>query len=985
MKFGTTLLIFVTLIVFSTSATYRDYLQKQVIVPLPYYPAQCKFGGSENDLNFNRPQNAASFYCVSSKEGEKNRSLAYGSIENNPRHGLMKVPEPMGMASDLAMINKEPDQVNPFLDSSINLFSAVWGMPVLVTEKNPNVICYIDTILSTTYESLLVSEPLNDAEGALSSGIIGLTLGSTGTVENSKNFYIFAAVKDTNDLWGYGTAGGIAVVKYDKKEEEIITKNAEGKEKKEKKIDRFFNILDATTGVSFGNKAIPLDWLALSINGGTFSTNPKIVDVFWNPYLERLFVALQVKNSLECADDQGSRALMVGRIDSRERFKFDIIMADHLCQGTDKIIGACGKDVSTSLHKVRTLCTSTGYIYLILVGGVGEPHETDKEVYALPLADHLIDSQGMHTLSEIMENSLHGMIASKNSTYTNSLRPTAYGFKLSGRSLSDVACSDQVPTKNDKETQVGAGKEVPSTITDIIVLGDAVYVTCAQPGSGQQPGIFHSQAILDAKGKIAAWTPWQRIAGIQEGVATAMISPEQYFVTYLKSDKPEIVCQITQNISPNKEREHDEMAKGDLSDLLNEQFNRKDGGIYGLSDFSVTSPLCGTTDSVSLLVASGYKKIVLIESGNKNDEGYYTAYKEGFTTNIFYNKDGSIMPLTEYNDETKPGVIVVEGGVLNEIGAITDSVVVNDGLQAWLVVSGMRGVAILAADDGSGISCDTGIMSHFAGIKKPLSFKKLGTWNYVKKIVADERFLYLLVKNSVERIAINQSIICESSFQKGSFVAQINPMEGAFFDLAVSGPLAIIASSKGVFVNYSGTDCRFDTNESMQWSLISLPYAKGAAYKLFVVSSTGQKNGFGHTGQVYVSNGSLLENMSRVYRLYVHDVFKDGVTHQSVQLVEDFLYPKRGNAPLLTLGNFRDHFATDGVHYFSARSKQTNERPFMHLVALPHIKNERVLELGSFSVPINIGKKTKNISALVQNSATGNWLLAGDFGLRIHN
>ncbi len=979
MKLRTAIVIFVATIIVPTYTTYREYLQKLVTIPLPYYPTLFKFKGYEFDSNFNRPQNSANFYFCSSKEGEKNDSLAYGYIENNPARSLLNVVhEPRGVACETAMINEEPDQVHPCFNSSIKHLSTATTYPLFVTEKNPNIVCYIENIITATYQKLLATEPLKDVVGDVSAGILGLALGTTGTIENNQSTYVFAAVEDSKGLWGDASASGIAVIKYDRKVEEVLTKDYDGKEKTEKKIDYCFNVLDAATGTSFGNKAVALDQSVISINGGSYSIDSKAVDMYWNPYLGRLYIALHVKNSFDCSETQGSRALLIGRIDAQQRLVFDPIMPDCLCRGSDKIIGACGPGVGSSIHKVRTMCTSTGYIYLILVGGVGEPHQTDKEVYALPLTDKGV----IQTIQESSEDRSKGTIASKHSSIDNKY----FERRLFGRAMhNEVDSLEDVVTKYDRETQVGAGKELPSLITDMIIEGDVVYVTCAQAGCGQQPGIFHSQAILDKEGKIAAWTPWQRIAGVQEGVAKAMINTEQFFIAYLKSEKPEVVCQITQNIPPNKERVDAEKEKGDLADLLNEQFKRDRGGIHGLFDFSTTNPLCGNNNLVSLLVATGYKKIVLVETGNLNNEAIFTAFKEGFTTNISTNNNGSITPVTEPQDISKPNVLVVEGGVLDEIGSITEAVVVHDEVQAWLIVAGMKGAAILAADDGSGIARDPGILPHFAGIQKNYSFKKIGNWNGIKKLAADEQFLFVLTKNKLERIAISQEVVQEATLQKGSVVIEIAPQEGCFFDVGVSGPLCLLATSKGLLVNAAGKDCRTDVYGSMQWNQIVLPHAKGAVYRLFFVTATGQKNGFCHSGQVYVSTGSLLENMTRVYRLYVNDISKHGITDTTVQLLQDHRYFDKGLMPLFTFTNFRDHFATDGVHYFSARSRQMHEKPFMDVVSLPHIKNYRVVEPNLFSVIINIGKKTKNVSALVQNSATGNWLLAGDFGLRIHN
>jgi len=76
---------------------------------------------------------------------------------------------------------------------------------------------------------------------------------------------------------------------------------------------------------------------------------------------------------------------------------------------------------------------------------------------------------------------------------------------------------------------------------------------------------------------------------------------------------------------------------------------------------------------------------------------------------------------------------------------------------------------------------------------------------------------------------------------------------------------------------------------------------------------------------------------------------------------------------------------TNGAHYMAGSSAGVTGKPFAHLITLPAIKRPIQSEPLTFAVPLNISKASKSISAVVQNSATGNWLIAGDFGLRIHN
>lgn len=581
-----------------------------------------------------------------------------------------------------------------------------------------------------------------------------------------------------------------------------------------------------------------------------------------------------------------------------------------------------------------------------------------------------------------MEDSLHGTIASKFAIPEDRHILNIYGQKLVGRVLKNPAqTNDEMPTMYDCATQVGALKELPNAISDVIIVGDAVFVTIAEPGSGQYPGIFHSQAILDGNGKIAAWTPWQRIGGIQEGVKTAVINSAQHFLAYLKAQEPEIVSYINLNLPKNEELIKYSKTKGDLSDLFEEIFSQEKGGIQGLYDFACATPGFNKENSLSMLIATGYKKIVLVETGRIDNFGFFNGYKEQFANDLIVCERGKIQELPNSNQEL-PRALVVQGGILEELGAISYATIITDGNQSWFLIAGYRGMAVLAHNDGSGWSNTPGLQPGFAELTD-MEFRKFGSHNRIKKVISDGCNLYIVTNSTIERITINQNSI-SSNTVKGKVLASSLQVEGTFFDMGVSGPLAVLATSKGLLVNGVATDVRINSAEDLQWRSINLPNAKGPVYNLFFISSTEHKNGFGHGGQLYASVGSLLENTADVYRLFIHDVYKEGVTNKSVEVLPDHVFVNKP-FPLFCFNSFRDHFATDGAHYFSARSRHISEKPFLRFVSLPSIKVFTPRDSSAYKVALHSGKGTKNITAIVQNSATGNWLIAGDFGLRIHN
>ena len=865
-------------------------------------------------------------------------------------------------------INNEPDQNNPLYGAEITLLATFNQNPVLVTKEAPATVFMLENIGGQ--QNMLMTTTLPDAHGLPSAGIVGLTTAITGTEQHDLHPYIFAAVKNTEGFFGQA-GSGIAVVKHVTEVTEEKIKHNDGNETTNIKKKYKFELVNNGDEAAL-NKSAALSYDSLSINGGTGSIADTVVDMCWNPYLERLYVALQITNDSTNNEQQGSRALLLGRIDSQARLVFDPIAPDDVFYTDDAIIGACGADKKISLYMVRNMLTSTGFPYLLVVGGIGNPEDTAKNIYALPLTDTSFNKKRV----DIMEDAHHGTIASKHSDTGDSYVMLARGRKLYGRDHKDAVQSVlQMPTIHDSAVKIGSGLSLPSDITDVIVCGDTVIVTVGKAGNGQLPGIFQSQAILDSTGRIAAWTPWQRFGGITQGVRTAIINPEQHFFAYLPMDKAQLISKVQIDLSKSDTKNNNDF--GDISDPINQFFLSEEGGVHSLIDVPYYTPALGNQQRVSMLIATGYKKIMIIETGADDQEGIFQPYHDHFT-NITECDDATVVVPNEMPET--PAVLAVSGGALDELGSIQAATIATNGSISWVVVGGMQGLAVLAAPDGTGWCSAHGIGTHFRGLNQPLQFKKIGTYKYIKKLIADHSNVYIVTNTRIERICLTKEAIKNNAFTADVVVDSPN---NSIFDCVISGPLAILATAQGLLFNNDGF-IDLDIAQEISWKRVELPLARGAVSKIFAVSSTGLSTGVSNQGQLYVSVGDFTLNSSTIYRLYVHDIYKEGITDCSVELIPDHLFFNKP-FPMISFNSFRDCFATDGAQYLSARSRHLGEQPFLQAITPAHIKNQLASDAVSYTIPLNIGKSSKKITGIVQNSATGNWLIAGDFGLRIHN
>lgn len=748
---------------------------------------------------------------------------------------------------------------------------------------------------------------------------------------------IFAAVKphSKNGESLFGQVGsGIAMLSYgaewqqkdDTKDEDLTEE--ERKKKAEVKYlaqRRWLLTCDAISGDK-GNRAFALDGrsVCLNINNGVHAFHNKTVDMWWDGQLGCLYVALQLSTKPNATDDQGAVAVLMGRVvqlaekvkdeDGNEKvvkvysqLKFyPVIEADSLHGADNKIVGALGPNKHVSIHKVRTMRTTIGFRYLVVVGGNGTVETTKDVVHALPLVSNPSDDH-------------LGMIAYKDSSSQVEYSKNAKGGpgkhqKFMSRSLCSrapgeetrgSAITKEVFTSYDKSTQVGAGR-APGDVIDILAYGDAVFVAV----EGAHAGVYHSRSMFDANGMIASWTPWERY--LQGSIHAFGIDGSGRIWTF-KSDE---------DGEPTVIQKTKWTGKTDLAQCLAQEFPQELGGVQGFFDFSCSA-------DTPLLVATGYKKVALID------------------------------------DERE--VRTLAGGALDEVKAVTCAQVITSGPTGWLMVGGSNGLAVLC--DERGYAWDS-----FVGIKNSFSvdatFRNLGDYSFVRKIVQDGDNVYVLTNDRLDRIDLMQT-----DFSKGELevvtLARSAELTGTFVDCAVSGKFALLATSCGLFRVGNGCDiATADNMNDVGWSVTKVPDAQACCLKLDCISPTGREADFACNGQVHVLS------------VYTHTVFTrfsvnlcDEVTDQTLQPLPDQKLKAFERAHFLSLGGVMNDMPSDGAIYFQTRSRHRSQAPYVK----PFINGT----LSKRTPPLALGiEDACHIHGMLHSPLMASWVAYGDFGLR---
>lgn len=879
------------------------------------------------------------------------------------------------LAPQEAKVNGSKEPIaNPLYDQGIAAMALFNGIesqlagsnerPIVVTSADPKTIYFINSFnatggnveIVTPYNagSFLANTP--DDTGATTAGIV--TLASAAP-------YVFAAVRPSAGVFG-ATGSGIAFLEVGQISNETVSFTGP-------------IILDAPTGQTFysgGNRALPinvtLDQLKIGSDLASIGT---IVDLYWNKDVKRLYVALQV--TAGAAGSDGARAVLVGDITEAGALTFYAIAPDAVFDGAqDKIVGAVGSNAIVTANKVRGMFTSSALPYLIVQGGVGSSAAVAKSVYALPLV-----SGNKNTDAQ-----LNGTIANKDADPQDIFTETTIPVFGNRVITSAATTAAHMPLSTDSAALVGGGQLPDGEITDMYVYSDAVYVTVQTSDSNEQPGVFQSRALFQANGKINAWTKWQRASGLTDKTQTALLDPITAQFYTLVADSSDAV----KTVKRTEWAGGDENGFASAATIAHETFAQADGGIQGLNDFVVTATTRGTTTpgllDISALIATGQNNVMLIETSNVVSGGVIPVTGASFGSETTF-ANGTVTQ-TLPNGSSK--IVTITGGVLDDIGPITCAEIARDGTagsNGYLFVGGSNGVAILSAADGSGWDATAGLSDGFAGLTAGMSFKQIGEYKNVKKLINDEQYLYVLTAQTLDRIDLTAGNVGLNTLSKATIAtpASIPGLTsiGSFLDGLISEKLVLLATSKGLLRIGNGLDVRTIDINGISWQQVEAPETVGPIQQLLpiTVSHRAQNAARDTEGSNLIAlSGYRGKNQAQIVRYSINPTTATGVIDTTVQKIND-LYVKDIPSYFANFGAFKNIVAADGALYMGAISKRDESDPFVSTLFADGRVHTGSHFLMNKVLPIDFAGSDL-ITGLLRNSATGGWLVAGDTGIK---
>ena len=246
-----------------------------------------------------------------------------------------------------------------------------------------------------------------------------------------------------------------------------------------------------------------------------------------------------------------------------------------------------------------------------------------------------------------------------------------------------------------------------------------------------------------------------------------------------------------------------------------------------------------------------------------------------------------------------------------------------------------------------------------------MSFQKIGDFTFVKKLIADQQYLYVLTDSALHRIDFS-SPEWAKEITVLAYVENL-PEHSAYdclLDVVISEKFALLGTSRGLFRVGNGCDiASAPSPEYVGWTEIILPESYGPVMQLLSVSATGRDQDVVRYqgGMVYVLNGYAGKDQAQVYRFAIDSLEQSMITDATVQLIPH--YNGKGNQiPWLSLRDFKRRLITD-LELFTGISLKNNS-----------VTNDKTLIKAKFSTIL----RTTPIPAC------GNRLINSVFGLQVH-
>ena len=603
----------------------------------------------------------------------------------------------------------------------------------------------------------------------------------------------------------------------------------------------------------------------------------------------------------------------------------------------ETIVSTLSTVLPVRITNITGMIASTNLNYLIVARDNGTGPQT---IYALPRisSEHGGQNSGLIADFTKIQN-------------TYKANPLLFNDRYFGTIISDPAQINPAGAFADQLTVGGTVPlDAPNSIESLYSLGDCVYIVIGEAynSATQQPGTFKSQALFAKDGHIIGWTPWTRVLGSDQQMNYSMVSYDTisgFYISSLDGTNFKSVYQTTFTTSSN------------LAPFLTTAQSAI-GAVQGM--FNFPQQTSGFNNAISLLISTGYNNVTIGQTGYVSSSSF------------------------QVNPMSSSDVISFSGDTINNHRSLIAAEIAHNSTNHWIFVGGASGVSVLTGDT-TGYTWDAGLANLSTNPFSGETWKIVGDFSSVKKLVWDQTYLYVMTKTELYQIALDPNkfkATPTAALNATLITSSTNVSANSFFlDMIIDNGFCLIGTTNGLFsLNLP----------SGQATKINIPDGLNCASQLIVSSpSNHPTKEFKSLSNLTVLNNSFGTQQARINRFVIQD---------SVVLpFDDFLAGQissgiiTGNpTSFVRFNDYMSSYFTDGTWnlastYFQGINQPSNTQatPLVQQliagISAGTSSSSVIMGMASSYAPLTFLRGAINQTSLVRESTSGSLLINGNF------
>lgn len=608
--------------------------------------------------------------------------------------------------------------------------------------------------------------------------------------------------------------------------------------------------------------------------------------------------------------------------------------------GYDTIVSSTNQ---VRIKNITGMATSTKLNYLIVSRDNGAGPQA---IYAIPRISSESSGQSRGLIADFTKIQ---------NTYTTN--PLLFSNRYFNTIISDPAQINPTGAFADQLTVGGTVPlDAPNSIQDLYSIGDSVYIVIGDSYDlSQSPGTFRSTALFAKEGHIIGWTPWTRVLGSDQQMMYSLVSYDTISGLYVShvTTNFRAVYQTTFTTSSN------------LEPFLTSAQSAP-GAVQGMFNFS--KHCAALDDKISLLISTGYNNVTIGQTGYVDSDGFFKI------------KTMSAGDVISFSGET----------INNHRSLIAAEIAHSDNTStiptySWIFAGGASGVSVLTGDTTGYTWTEvlTNLSTNpFAGE----TWKRVGDFSSVKKLVWDQTYLYVMTKTELYQIALdpNKFMATPTANLDAKLIALSTSISGNsfFLDMIIDNGFCLIGTTNGLF------SLNLPSGQATQ---INIPDGLNCASQLIVSSPNNHPTKeFKTLSNLTVLNNSFGTQQARINRFVIQD--------STVIPFDDFLAGTMSSGVItgiptsfLRFNDYMSSYFTDGTwnlasSYFQGVNQPSNTQatPLVQQliagISAGTSSSAAIMGTSSSSYsPLTFLRGAINMTNLIRESTSGALLINGNF------